>query len=245
MRTRASNPRRRRSLGFESLENWVLLSGPSYLTYGLDFSPYIAPGENPNNGPGQITNQELLQRMQAIAPYTQWIRTFSSTGDMQNAGADAHSLGLKAAIGAWIGTDPAANQAEIDALVNEAIKGDVDLAIVGSEALLRGDVSEDTLIGYIDQVKSRLAAAGVSIPVTTADVYSEFLDNPSLIANADVVFANFYPFWEGSALDVAIARLDREYQQLSNLAGTKQVVVSETGWPSAGQTVGRLMRSRG
>ena len=155
----------------------------------------------------------------------------------------AHSLGLKAAIGAWIGTDPTANQAEIDSLVNEAEKGDVDLAIVGSEALLRGDVSETTLAGYIDQVKNRLVAAGVSIPVTTADVYSEFLSNPDLISHVDVVMANFYPFWEGSALNVAVARLDREYQQLSNLAGTKQVIVSETGWPSGGQTVGQAVPS--
>jgi hypothetical protein len=68
--------RSRRSSGFEVLESLVNLNAPpAYVLPGIDFSPYILPGENPNNGPGQITNQELLQRMEVIAPDTQWIRT--------------------------------------------------------------------------------------------------------------------------------------------------------------------------
>jgi exo-beta-1,3-glucanase (GH17 family) len=181
----------------------------------------------------------------AVAPHTGWIRTFDCTGDLPRADAFAHALGEKVAVGAWIGRDPFANQAAIDSLVAQAVHGDADMVIVGSEALLRGDVSKATLIGYIDQVKSRLVVAGVNIPVAMADVYSEFLTNPDLISRVDVVLANFYPFWEGSSVDTAIARLDRAYQRLVQLAGPKPVVVSETGWSAASEAVGEAVPSPG
>src|SRR3712207_7530210 len=55
------------------------------------------------------------------------------------------------------------------ALIASARAGHCDLAIVGSEALLRRDVTEAQLLEYIRQVK----AAGLGIPVTTADVHGE------------------------------------------------------------------------
>ncbi|MHC4399027.1 MAG: hypothetical protein ACYTG0_05035 [Planctomycetota bacterium] len=168
-----------------------------YRMHGINFSPYIAPGEDPGKGDGQITDQELQQRIALVSPYAKWIRTFGCSKDLEKAGQIAHALGNKTALGAWIGPDAAANQAQIDCLVDLAIQGHADMVIVGSEVLLRGDVTKEVLIDYINDVKARLAAAQVDVPVTTADVYGVLLANPEVIAAVDVVLANYYPFWEG------------------------------------------------
>jgi len=209
-----------------------------YKTLGQDFSPYI-DGQDPNHG-SQIPEQQLRNRMQAIAPYTQWIRTFGTTDGLEKAGLVARSLGLKAAIGAWIGRDASVNEQQITNLISICQAGQCDMAIVGSEALLRGDVNEQQLLDYIGRVRRSIPA---SIPVTTADVYSQWLTRPNLISNVDVVMANFYPFWEGVRVDLAMGTVHINFNNLKAAAGTKPVLLSETGWPSAGNPVAAAVPS--
>jgi len=208
--------------------------------YGVDFSPYVN-GQNPNNTPApQISAAQIQSRMAIVAPYVQWVRSFSSTNGLENIPAAARALGLHVAAGAWISSDTAQNTLEINNLIAAANAGLVDIAIVGSEAILRNDVTVSQLIAYMNQVRQAVPA---SVKVTTADVYGTFLANPSLVAASDVVFANFYPYWEGTAIGNAACSLQQEYQQMQSAAGGKQVWISETGWPSAGDSVGAAVPS--
>lgn len=118
------------------------------------------------------------------------IRTFGSTNGLEKAGSVAHNMGLKAALGAWLSSDLNANDQQISNLINASKAGQVDLAIVGSEVLLRGDLSESQLIGYINHVKQEVPG----IPVTTADVYGEIISHSSVISAIDVVLVNYYPY---------------------------------------------------
>ena len=210
----------------------------NYKTVGQNFSPYV-DGQDPNLR-SQISEQQLRTRMQIVAPYTQWIRTFGTTDGLEKAGLVARSLGLKAAIGAWLGRDLASNEQQVTNLINICQAGQCDLAIVGSEVLLRGDLSEAQLIDYIKRVRQAVPA---NIPVTTADVYSQFLNHPNVIANIDLVMANFYPYWEGTRVDLAMGSLHARYGDVKAAAGNKQVFVSETGWPSAGDQIGAAVPS--
>jgi exo-beta-1,3-glucanase (GH17 family) len=216
----------------------VRAQGPVQKTYGIDFSPYLN-GQNPNAGT-QISASQILSRLQIIAPYTNWTRSFGSTHGLENIPSIARQLGLKVAANAWISSDTAQNKLEINNLIAAANAGVVDVAIVGSEAILRNDVSVDQLIAYMNQVRQAIPS---NIPVTTADIWGTFIDNPSLIGASDVVFANFYPYWEGTAVGNAVCSLQQEYQQLASAAGSKTVVISETGWPSAGNAVGAAVPS--
>ncbi len=223
-------------------------SGPAYRVHGLNFSPYIAADEDPNNGLGQITEEELAARLALIAPDTEWIRTFACGGDLQQTGSFAHALGLKVAVGAWLGSEATtagqqANRAQIDCLKAQAGAGYVDLAIVGSEALLRGDLSESALLAYINEVKQYFLDEGIDVPVTTADVYSVLLAHPNVLAAVDLVYVNYYPYWEGKPIGVAVAHLHRWHQQVVAASGGKEVIVSEAGWPSAGNQVGEAVPS--
>jgi exo-beta-1,3-glucanase (GH17 family) len=209
----------------------------TYRTYGLDFSPYM-DGQDPNLG-SQISEEQLRARLAVIAPYTQWIRTFSSTNGLEKAGRVAHEKGLKVAASAWLSSDLAANNQEISNLINASKDGDVDLAIVGSEVLLRGDLSESQLIGYINRVKGEVP----EIQVTTADVYGEILSHPAVVSAVDVVLVNYYPYWEGIGVDHAVAAIHGWHQLVTAKAGGKPVIVSETGWPSCGNQIGDAMPS--
>jgi exo-beta-1,3-glucanase (GH17 family) len=211
---------------------------PARKTYGVDFSPYLT-GQDPNLGP-QIPASQILDRMQIVAPFTNWVRTYSSTHGLENSASIARQLGLKVAAGAWISGDATQNALEITNLIAAANAGLIDVAIVGSEAILRNDVTPSQLIAYMNEVRQVIPG---TIPVTTADVWGTFIAHPELIAASDIVFANFFPYWERTSIANAMCSLRQEYQQLMNASGSKTVWISETGWPSAGNTQGAAIPS--
>jgi hypothetical protein len=86
------------------------------------------------------------------------------------------------------------------------------------------------LIGYINQFKNAVP----DVPVSTADVYGELLDNPAVMDACDVILVNYYPYWERLPVERAMARLHDMHQQVVAAAGGKKVIVSEAGWPSEG-----------
>ena len=221
------------------------LSAVTYQTYGLNLSPYIAADEDPNKGGSQITATELEERTELVAPYAKWVRTFGCNDDLRDAGMFAHGLGLKAAVGAWLSSSTTENESQIHRLIDLAKEGRVDIAIVGSEVLLRGDLPESDLISYINEVKDSLHAAGADVPVTYADVWGELISHPNVISAVDLLFVNYYPYWEGRKVDYAVAYVHRQHQQLVAAGGGKEVIVSETGWPSCGNQIGDAVPSPG
>jgi exo-beta-1,3-glucanase (GH17 family) len=208
-----------------------------YRAYGIDVSLY-GPGQDPNKG-SVLTTDQITQRLGIIAPYFMWVRTFGATSGNELIGGIAHKFGLKVCMGAWISADASANANEMSNLIAQAQNGNVDCAIVGSEALLRNDVTAAQLIAYIQQFR----AAVPSVPVATADIYSVLLNNPDVAAACDTLYVNYYPYWEGTAEGTAVASLNAEDLLVRRTYPTKEVVVSETGWPSSGNAVGNAVPS--
>lgn len=193
---------------------------------------------NPDNG-SLVDREQVMERLTIIAPYTTWIRTYGTENGLENIAPAAHNIGLKTAIGAWLGTDAATNERQINELINETKAGYVDLAIVGSETLQRNDLSEDQLIDYIRRVKQE--APGIN--VTTADMYGELPNHPRVMAECDVIMYNSYPYWEGVSIDNAIEMRDSCYRNMVNQGMNKPILISETGWPSAGNEIGSAVPS--
>ena len=203
----------------------------AYRVHGLNFSPYV-DDQDPNNGI-QIGPEQLWARMRRIVAYTEWVRSFSSTNGLEHIGPMAHSMGLKTAIGAWLGRVADANEQEISSLIKLAGDGAVDMAIVGSETLLRGDLTPAQLIQYLDRVREAIPPA---IPVTTADTCEQLLQTPQVLAHTNAVFVNDYPYFSGMPVHCGVAVVHYCYQQLTAMAGGKPVIISESGWPSCGET---------
>lgn len=195
----------------------------------VNFSPYV-DGQDPNSGVF-IPESQIRERLRIISSYSSWVRTFGCGNGIEATGRIAREMGLKVAVTAWIGKDATENQRQIDCLIDEANAGRVDLVVVGSEAILRNDVPVDTLISYIDQVRQSVTR---QVPITSADVYTVFLDHPALVAKIDLIFANLYPFWEGYDIQYGVAMVNYMYTQLAGAYPGKEIRISETGWPSCG-----------
>jgi exo-beta-1,3-glucanase (GH17 family) len=242
------NPRKKKLLGIGL--TIMLLTGfalgiyanstqkPTTTIYGVDFGPYTRNDQKPNSGTA-IDEQQIKELITKIKDHTQWVRTYGCTDGLELIGKIAHEQNLKVAAGAWLSTNLTANQNEISKLIAIAKAGQADVLIVGSETLLRNDLTEHQLIDYIKQVKN--ATSG--IPVATADAYLELLAYPAVVAAGDIVLPNIHPYWEGTNVSDAVSFLNRQYQELQVVAGNKQIIISETGWPSAGNQVGDAVPS--
>ena len=202
----------------------------SYLR-GLAYSPYRDCQEPGGDIP---TMADIAQDLQTIAGMANGIRTYSSTGINAGIPALAHSMGLKVSAGAWLGTDMVANEQEISGLIAIAETVDLDSVIVGNEVMLRGDLTEAELIGYIQYVKQELAARNINVPVTTAEIGDVLLKHPAIMNAVDIEMVHLYPFWNGDSIEGAAQQVVTTYHEIQNLSGGKRVVIGETGWPSNG-----------
>lgn len=211
----------------------------AYRTHGLNFSPYIDEDEDPNRGGSQITDEELKQRLRVVVGYTQWVRTFGCNDDLKNVSVFAHAMGMKTAVAAWLDSNPTNNDIQIECLIDRAKKGYVDLAIIGTEVLLRGDLTVNELIEHINRFKQEVP----EVPVSYADAYGIFFSHPDIIDVIDVVMVNYYPYWEGIGLDQAVAAIHGWHQRVISVAKGKPVIVGETGWPSCGERIGDAVPS--
>jgi GPH family glycoside/pentoside/hexuronide:cation symporter len=198
--------------------------------HGICFTPY-AENQNPGD---VITEEQIVKRLSVLTDHVEWIRVFSCTDGHEKIPAIAKSMGMKVMMGAWIGKDMERNNKEIDALSHLINEGNVDIACVGNEVLFRKELDESVLINYIQQIKKRTTG----VPICYVDTYHEIINHPNLAAISDKILINGYPFWEGAPINQAGIYLQEMYNKTAAIANGKEVIITETGWPSKGATVG-------
>ncbi|MBE0676199.1 MAG: glycosyl hydrolase [Bacteroidales bacterium] len=202
---------------------------------GLCFSLYDE-GQKPGD---PISEEQVRRKMDLLKSYTRWIRSFSCTEGNELIPKIAKEYGLKTLVGAWLGNDKEKNDLEIEGLIALARDGYVDIAAVGNEVLYRGDLIEDELLGYIDRVRSAIPG----ITVGYVDAYYEFVQRPRLADACDVILCNCYPFWEGSHFNDSLQHMKHMYREAVRSGKGKKVIITETGWPSEGGSLGNAIPS--
>lgn len=209
-----------------------------YALEGIAFSPWVGD-EDPNEG-ATITAQEIWDRLQLIRDDSNMVRTYGVDGGLEDAGWLLHQLGKEAVIGAWIDSDAESNRRQLETLARLCREGDVDVAVIGSEVLLREDLPVEELMKLLVEARRIIPD---EIPITTADTRNSFLDHPELLPLIDLVYVNYYPYWDGVAIEQAIPTLASWHDDMREYAQGKPVVVSEAGWPSDGDDVGEAVAS--
>lgn len=208
-----------RSVFLTALQNGV---------HGFCFSLY-EDGQKPGDG---ISEEQVIRRMGILKPYTKWIRSFSCTDGNELIPKIAKEFGIKTLVGAWLGKNPEVNRREIDGLIKLANEGYVDIAAVGNEVMYRKDLTEEELLGFIHEVKKQVT----TVPVGYVDAYYEFNERPKITEACDLVLCNCYPYWEGCSFENSLGYMKDMYRQAVAAAKGKKVVITETGWPSQGES---------
>jgi glucan 1,3-beta-glucosidase len=204
---------------------------------GLCFGPYLN-GEDP--GITTIPEPVLRERLVIVRNYTTWVRSYGVDGGLEPFGETAHSLGMKSAVGAWLGNDTEANLHALETLIEIGNQGEADVLIVGSEALIRNDLSDRDLVTYIQWVRSEVPG----VPVGTADSYDKFIEYPSVVEASDLLLVHIYPFWDGVGIDTAVNYTIEKYETVVEKAGGRPVVIAELGWPDNGSPYGYAVPSQ-
>ena len=203
--------------------------------HGISFSPYI-DGQSPGT---EIGEQQIRERLAIIQPYTNWIRSFSCIEGNQEIPRIAHENGLKTMVGVGLSEHLEDNEIELANGIEIAQAGHVDILAVGNEVLLRGDLTDDQVIEYIQ----RAQAAVPGVPVSYVDAYFLFENHPRVAEACDVLLVNCYPFWESCDAEYALLYMKEMYRRATVAARGKPVIISETGWPTTGTPFGAAVPS--
>ncbi|MBI2253127.1 MAG: glycosyltransferase [Proteobacteria bacterium] len=182
------------------------------------------------------TVEEIREDLQLVAGLTRSVRTYETSGIAGRVPEIAAEMGLNVTAGAWIDADKKVNEEEIGRLVEIAHNvGSVNQLIVGNEFIHRNRDKEEEakaeLFGYIRRVK-----AESDLPVSTAEPFDLWLENPDLVAEVDYIAVHILPFWNGINIDQALKwTLDR-YYAVQKKYPDKRILIAEVGWPSEGLT---------
>ena len=198
----------------------------SYAPFRGEQTPLVATTEIP---PEQIA-EDLAQ----LATISKCVRTYSIENGLDRLPALAAKVGLKVIQGIWLGNDRLKNLAQINVAVGLAKENpDTIIAlVVGNEVLLRGEMTAADLAANIRMVKSQ-----VSVPVTYADVWEYWLRNREVYDAVDFVTIHILPYWEDFPIRArnAAAHVDAIRKQVAVAFPAKEILIGETGWPSAGR----------
>lgn len=120
----------------------------------------------------------------------------------------------------------------------------IDTVSVGNELVNSGGATVGAVVDAINTARSLLRAAGYKGPVVTVDTFVAMIANPALCKASDYAAANCHAFFDGSvaAADAGKFVLDQA-QRVSAACGGMDTVITETGWPTAGNTNGKAVPS--
>lgn len=169
-----------------------------------------------------------------LAGKTRCVRTYSVLEGLDHVPAVARKHGLRIILGIWIGRDERINEQGITraiALAQEN-KDIIDAIVVGNEVLLRREQKPETLMTMLTRVRE-----ATGLPVTYADVWDFWLQNPQLATAVSFVTVHILPYWEDDPIGIehALSHVNSIYERVQKVFPDKRIFVGETGWPSAGR----------
>ena len=190
-----------------------------------------------------VSPQQIAEDLGELARISRCIRIYSIDNGLDKVPELASRVGLKVLLGVWIGRDRAKNALLADKAISLAgqYPGTVTAIIVGSEVLLRGEMTASDLREIIRSVKPR-----VNVPVTYADVWEFWLRYREVGAEVDFVTVHFLPYWEDVPVraEDAAAHVDHVRMQVAAAFPGKDILIGETGWPSHGRMRDGALPSR-
>lgn len=207
----------------------------SYAPFRDDQTPLV-PGT-------QISSEQIEQDLIQLAKISKCVRTYSIENGLDQVPELAGKVGLKVIQGIWLGSSRLKNMAQISTAValTKDYPGVISAVVVGNEVLLRGEMTAADLAANIRAVKAQ-----VKVPVTYADVWEYWLRNREVYDAVDFVTIHILPYWEDFPIRAryAAAHVDSIRKRVAVAFPAKEILIGETGWPSAGRMRDGALPSR-
>lgn len=199
----------------------------------VSYAPFRG-AQNPLEPGLVVTPEQMAEDFAQLAKVTGCIRTYSTGNGMDKVPELAQKAGLKVMQGIWIGTNKIDNRIQIETAtaLSKKYPGVITSVIVGNEVLLRGEMTAADLVVNIRLVKSK-----VTVPVTYADVWEFWLKNRDVYDAVDFVTIHILPYWEDFPIRAryAAGHVDSIRKRMAVAFPNKEILIGETGWPSAGR----------
>ena len=181
-----------------------------------------------------IAPEQIAEDMAQLAKISECVRTYSIENGLDQVPAQAAKVGLKVIQGIWLSNNRLKNLTQISTAVGltKEYPGVISSLVVGNEVLLRGEMTTADLAATIRSVKAQ-----VTVPVTYADVWEFWLRNREVYEAVDFVTIHILPYWEDFPVRAkyAVAHVDAIRQRMAVAFPGKEILIGETGWPSAGR----------
>ncbi|MDB5639193.1 MAG: beta-(1-6) glucans synthase [Bradyrhizobium sp.] len=190
-----------------------------------------------------IPSEQIALDLAQLATISDCVRTYSIENGLDQVPALAAKAGLKVILGIWLGSNRLKNLAQIATAVNltKQYPGVITAVVVGNEVLLRGEMTTSDLAAIIRSVKSQ-----ITVPVTYADVWEYWLRNREIYEAVDFVTIHILPYWEDFPIRAkhAAGHVDAIRKRMAVAFPGKEILIGETGWPSAGRMRDGALPSR-
>jgi exo-beta-1,3-glucanase (GH17 family)/cellulose synthase/poly-beta-1,6-N-acetylglucosamine synthase-like glycosyltransferase len=197
---------------------------------GFSFSPMRANQDGMRRE--YPSEKEISEDLALLSSKTYAIRTYTMDGTLAEIPRLAQKYGINVTAGAWIAKDTQRNIEQVNKLIEVAKNNDnVVRAIIGNESLLRNDINKKQLFQYLDSARVLL-----DIPVSTAEPWHIWLQNPDMAQHVDFIAVQMLPYWEGQDVNAAVGHIVNRMQAVHEAFPDKPIIISEVGWPSNGRT---------
>ncbi|KAL6239129.1 hypothetical protein BDW75DRAFT_167574 [Aspergillus navahoensis] len=116
---------------------------------------------------------------------------------------------------------------------------------IGNELLSRGQNSAGAVTAAVNDARAYLRSLGYTGPVVTIDTFSKVLEHPELCHVSDYCAANCHAYFDATQTpENAGSYVAGISRRLSKVSGGKRALITESGWPHAGQSNGKAVPSK-
>ena len=209
-------------------------SGPGF-SHGLSYSPYNADNSCKSTS-------AVAKDFSEISDYSV-IRLYGTDcNQVANVLAATQGSNVQLFLGIF---DLSQVQNECQTIAS-AVKGDwsrINTVSVGNELVNQG-TAPGAITGAIGQARSALKAAGYNGPVVTVDTMMAMANHPEICKASDYCAINCHAFFDGKTPAEKSGEFVKGWVDKIGQATGKTVVVTETGWPTQGNTNGVAVPSK-
>lgn len=185
------------------------------------------------------SDDQILEDLRILERKWNIIRFYNSNteGESILRLIEENQIDLKVVMGIYLSGDSASSQTNIEEALRlaETYPDNIIGINIGNEIRVSWSfvpVSQEDTISYINQVKTGLSEAGLSIPITVADNYEfwESSEGAEVAALIDFVFVHAYALWDGYGLEDSITFVEEHINTIKSNIPDTPIVIGETGW---------------